>query len=185
MADRKRQVEQAIAESVEMSKAPAPLKPAAKTPAEKLKSFSLNQREKSEAAAPLHPRASKGQSVRKRELETGMAAGRAAEARILKGPERTKRPLRKGAVITPAISAEINSAKKLSENKGITGHKLAKNPTPYDTSNIGEKNYKTVPAIKPISADQIAAPAATKKPKPSKPKRMKKASAPQLRFRGE
>jgi hypothetical protein len=167
MADRKRQVEQAISESVEMSKAPKPAKPAAKTPGEKLKSFSLNSREKADAAAPLHPRAAKGQSVRTRELQAGMAAGRQTEAR------------------NAAAGAAV-----IAEGKGITGHKLVKNSAPYqygptDKDKIGPKNYKTVPAVEPINAEQIAPPTATKKPKPSKPKRMKKASTPQLRFKGE
>jgi hypothetical protein len=78
MADRKRVKEQAIAESVELSKPPVS-KPKAKTPAEKLKSFSLNAREKAEAKAPLHPRAGKGQQVRTKALAAGMLAGREQE----------------------------------------------------------------------------------------------------------
>lgn len=76
MADRKKAKEQAIAESIEMSKAPAP-KAKPKTPAEKLKNFSISSREKAEAAAPIHPKAGKGQQIRNRELQAGMAAGRA------------------------------------------------------------------------------------------------------------
>jgi hypothetical protein len=100
MADRKKQVEQAIAESVEMSKAPKPAKPAAKTPTEKLKSFSLNQSEKAAAAAPLHPRATKGQSVRTRELQAGMSAGRDVRSR-----------------------AEEQGKAKVASGEGIIGHK--------------------------------------------------------------
>ena len=154
MADRKRQVEQAIAESVEMSKAPSPEKPAAKTPAEKLKSFSLNQREKAEAAAPLHPRAAKGQGVRSRELQAGMSAGRAATARVA----------------TEGVA-------RITEGKGVVGHKVK---TRQGVKSIVQKSNRPE-----ITADQIAPPAATKKPKPSKPKRMKKASTPQLRYKGE
>ena len=154
MADRKRQVEQAIAESVEMSKAPAPEKSAAKTPAEKLKSFSLNKREKADAAAPLHPRAVKGQGVRSRELQAGMAAGRAAAARVA------------------AAGAE-----RIKEGEGVIGHVTK---TRQGVKKVVQKSNRPE-----ITADQIAAPAATKKPKPSKPKRMKKASTPQLRYKGE
>ncbi len=168
MADRKRKVEQAIKESVEMSAAPAPKAeaPAPLTPAQKLKSFTLNPREKAEAAAPEHPRAVKGRGVRQAELNAAVEKARQVRTR-----------------------AEAAGAALVAEGKGITGHKTAKNSAPYqygatDKDKIGDKNYKTVPAVKPIEAEQIA-PAPTKKPKPSKPKRMKKASTPQLRFKGE
>jgi hypothetical protein len=79
MADRKRRVEQAIAESKEFSAlaaepsspAPAPKKPSG------TKEFQLNSREKAEAAAAPHPRAAKSQKFRNRELQAGIAAGRA------------------------------------------------------------------------------------------------------------
>lgn len=151
MADRKRQVKQAIAESVEMSQAPAPVKPAAKPAAEP---FSLNKREKAEAAAPLHPRALKGQGVRKRELEAGMAVKRQGEARVA-----------------------VEGAKKIAAGEGLVGHTVK---TRQGIKRIAQKSNRPE-----ITADQIAPPEATKKPKPSKPKRMKKASTTQLRYKGE
>lgn len=151
MADRKRQVKQAIAESVELSQAPTPVKPAEKPAAEP---FSLNKREKAEAAAPLHPRAAKGQSVRKRELEAGMSAGRAAAARVA------------------AAGVE-----RITEGKGLIGHVTK---TRQGVKSVVQKSNRPE-----ITADQITPPPATKKPKPSKPKRLKKASTTQLRYKGE
>lgn len=151
MADRKRQVKQAIAESVEMSQAPTPVTPAAKPAAEP---FSLNKREKVEDAAPLHPRAVKGQGVRNRELQAGMVAGRVATARVA------------------AVGAE-----KIAEGKGLVGHTVK---TRQGVKRIAQKSNRPE-----ISAEQIPVPEATKKPKPSKPKRMKKASTTQLRYKGE
>jgi hypothetical protein len=74
MSDRKRKVEQAIKESVELSAAPAPKEE--KKP--KKKAFQLNPVEKANAAAPLHPRAAKSQRFRNKELQAGIAAGREA-----------------------------------------------------------------------------------------------------------
>lgn len=83
MADRKRKVKQAIEESVELSTpkeaADKSSKPKAKKekPAPTTKNFQLNKREKAEAAAPAHPRAAKSQRFRNKELQAGIAAGRA------------------------------------------------------------------------------------------------------------
>jgi hypothetical protein len=66
---------------------------------------------------------------------------------------------------------------KVASGDGIIGHKKV--------TRQGLEKIVAQPATPPITANQIAPPAATKKPKPSKPKRMKKASTPQLRFRGE
>lgn len=103
MADRKKQREQAIEESVEMAEM-------AKKPQTKpapTSEYSISSKEKAEAAAPYHPRAGKSLGVRNRELMIGKMTAQAAEARKLasfKDPEsrRTGRPLREGAGSTPA-----------------------------------------------------------------------------------
>jgi hypothetical protein len=161
MADRKRKVEQAIKESVEMSAAPAPKAeaPAPLTPAQKLKSFTLNSREKAEAAAPEHPRAVKGRGFRQEELNAAVEKARQVRTRT----DIESRTTTRGNVLTP---------------EKIVGH--------VNKVRQGEKRVKAKPATPELVMDssQIA-PAPTKKPKPSKPKRMKKASTPQLRFKGE
>jgi hypothetical protein len=161
MADRKRKVEQAIAESVEMSKAPVPKAeaPAPLTPAQKLKSFTLNPREKTEAAAPEHPRAVKGRGVRQEELNDAVKKARTVRTRADIAGRTTPR----GNVLTPAK---------------IVGH--------TNKTRQGEKRVAAKPATPELVMDSSQIPPApTKKPKPSKPKRIKKASTPQLRFKGE
>lgn len=110
MADRKKQREQAIQESVEMSEmAKKPQTKPASTP-----EYSISAREKAEAAAPYHPRAGKSLGVRNRELMIGKMAAQAEEARKLasfKDPEsrRTGRPLREGADSVEAPAPEMKT----------------------------------------------------------------------------
>jgi len=161
MADRKRQVEQAIAESVEMSAAPAPKTEAPKplTPAQKLKSFTLNAREKAEAVAPEHPRAVKGRGVRQAELNDAVEKARTVRTRT----DVESRTTTRGNVLTPAK---------------IVGH--------TNKTRQGEKRVAAKPAAPDLVVDssQIA-PAATKKPKPSRPRRLKKTMSSQMRLKGE
>jgi hypothetical protein len=161
MADRKRKVKQAIAESVEMSAAPAPKveAPPPLTPAQKLKSFTLNPREKAEAAAPEHPRAVKGRGVRQEELNTAVENARQVRTRA----DIAGRTTTRGNVLTPAK---------------IVGH--------TNKTRQGEKRVAAKPAAPELVMDssQIV-PAATKKPKPSRPRRLKKTMSSQMRLKGE
>jgi hypothetical protein len=116
MADRKKQVKQAIAESVELSKAPTtPAPKQSKKEASGTKDFQLNPREKAEAAAPAHPRAAKSQRFRNRELDKGIAVGRAS-----------------------------NPASNVVVNPSVIGHKQVKNSTRYDSSLSSAKTYRQI-----------------------------------------
>lgn len=122
MADRKRKVKQAIEESVELStpkeasvESPKPKAKKAK-PAPTTKNFQLNKREKEEAAAPAHPRAGKSQRFRNKELQAGIAAGRAGNP---------------AEAITPV-------------GEPIVGHKKTKNINTIPSNGSSSNTYRAV-----------------------------------------
>lgn len=203
MADRKRVKEQAIAESVELSKPPVS-KPKAKTPAEKLKSFTLNAREKAEAKAPMHPRASKGQAVRSKGLEKGIKEGREQAAKRT-ATGRAKVARGEGIIgaetkVVPGFKDDIKKVNVRQIKKGkrqvINSGKVALNT---DYRNLGSvKQYKEQTAgqskfakMTPQEREAARAEAERKflrRPKEKaapKTKKPKKKSPTSLRYRGE
>jgi hypothetical protein len=117
MADRKRKVKQAVAESVEFSSPSTVEKPKSKAKSKakpSTKNFELNPQEKADAAAPMHPRAGKSQNFRKRELHNAISEARSG-----------------------------NPAEGLSVGPSLTGHKQVKNPAHYDSTVSSAKTYRT------------------------------------------
>jgi hypothetical protein len=84
VADRKRKTQQAIQESVEIAEqATKSPKPSTTPTTPTTAGYSISDKERAEAEAPLHPRAAKSLGYRRRELLTGLIAAQAADARKL------------------------------------------------------------------------------------------------------
>lgn len=153
MADRKKQREQAIQESVEMSEmAKKPQTKPTSTP-----EYSISAREKAEAAAPYHPRAGKSLGVRNRELMIGKMAAQAAEARKIasfKDPDsrRTDRPLREGTGSVEAPAPEMKTPfnnRRTKSGKVISKPISAGGKAPKKTSaksNVNDDRLKQIDA---------------------------------------
>lgn len=118
MANRKQELDAAVAQSKqEVAERMAPQPAAQPSPGFELP---YTKQLKTEAAAPVHPRAAKGRQVRQRELDAGMAAGRQQEA------QRT----------------EAGQA-KVSEGQGLVGHTSKRVPGFKDSNKkVGVRQVK-------------------------------------------